>query len=520
MDLKKSSIYMNQIKTKVMTQITIDEDKNVPDNCEDMEQIILDKAKVRLEETKVLDKKVRFHGKLIYCVLYSIKDEGKLENIVAEIPFDEMINVDDVSERDQVQISWEMEDLRTEIINSRKLNVKAVLTFTVVVYQLVSRSLITNASASEEFDCLHRAIEVLQTNIQKKDVFRIKEEIELPSTKPNMNVLLFKDVELTGCMVKPLDDKLNIRGNLQIFVVYTGEENHIPVQWFEKQIEINGNLEVDNSSEELIAWIETRLQNYELYVSPDYDGENRVLTLEAVLSLDMILYEEVHAQILEDVYSPAFEMKTDREWETFEKLRMRNSSRFKLNPRMKLENGEKILQICHCDGMIKMDECNVVEEGIRLEGILSINMLYVCSDDTVPFKQKKEVFPFTHLIQIEGMNKDSIYQIRPEIEQLSAIMTDSEEVEMKVTISIDLLVLDQRKEPILTNIEIAPLPLEEMEKMPGIIGYLVKPEDSLWSVAKRFYASVSLIRQVNDLQSDELSVGQRLIIPRAADELL
>ena len=520
MDFKKNSIYMNRIKTKAMTQITIDEDKNVPDNCEDMEEIILDKARVRLEETKVLEKRVKFHGKLSYCILYNVKDGGKLENILGEIPFDEIMNIDEVCERDQIQISWEMEDLRTEMINSRKLNIKAILTFTVVVYQLVSRSLITNASASEEFDCLHREIELLQTDIQKKDTFRIKEEIELPSTKPNMNVLLFKDVELTGCMVKPLDDKLNIRGNLQLFIVYTGEENHIPVQWFEKQIEVNGNLEVENSSEEMIAWVETSLQNYELYISPDYDGENRVLTLEATLGLDMILYEEINTQILEDVYSPAFEMKTEREWETFEKLRMRNGSRFKLSPRMKLENGEKILQICHCDGTIKMDECQVVEEGIQLDGILSVNMLYVCSDDSIPFKQKKEVFPFSHLVQVEGMNENSIYQIRPEIEQLSAIMTDSEEVEMKVTISIDLLILDQRKEPVLTNIEIAPLPLEEMEKMPGIIGYLVKPGDSLWSVAKRFYASVSLIRQVNELQTDELVVGQRLIIPKAADEIL
>ena len=50
--------------------------------------------------------------------------------------------------------------------------------------------------------------------------------------------------------------------------------------------------------------------------------------------------------------------------------------------------------------------------------------------------------------------------------------------------------------------------------------YFVKPGDSLWSVAKRFYASVSLIRQVNELQTDELVVGQRLIIPKAADEIL
>jgi hypothetical protein len=147
-------------------------------------------------------------------------------------------------------------------------------------------------------------------------------------------------------------------------------------------------------------------------------------------------------------------------------------------------------------------------------------MLYVCSDDKMPFRQKKEVFPFSYLAQAEGILENSVYQIRPEIEQLSGIMTDSEEVEIKATIVIDLLILEQKKEHLLTNIEVAPLPLEKMEQMPGIIGYIVKPEDSLWSIAKKFYASVNLMKEINGLQTDELKSGQRLVIVKAAEELL
>jgi hypothetical protein len=519
-EFKKSNVYMNRIKTKALTQITIDEDKNVPDSCKDMEQIVLDKATIRIEEHKILEDKVKFHGKLNYCILYSTKEEGTLENITGEIDFDEIVNIEGVTSQDKIQIYWEMEDFRTEIINSRKLNVKAILTFTVTVYQLVSRSLIVDVSATEEFDCLHTNLELLQTEVQKRDVFRIKEDIEIPSTKPNMSALLFKNVQLTGCTIKALDGELSLRGSLQLFVVYSGEENHIPIQWFEKQIEFNGKIEVEESREEMIAWVETSLQNQEIYITTDYDGENRVVSVEVALSLDIMLYEETHLQVLEDVYSPAFEMNTQREWEVFEKLHVRNSSRFKLSERIALETGEKILQICHCDGSIKIDEATMVAEGIQLEGVLCVSMLYICSDDKMPFRQKKEVFPFSYLAQAEGILETSVYQIRPEIEQLSGIMTDSEEVEMKATIVVDLLILEQKKEHLLTNIEIAPLPLEKMEQMPGIIGYIVKPEDSLWSIAKKFYASVNLMREINGLQDDRLQTGQRLLIVKAAEELL
>jgi peptidoglycan DL-endopeptidase LytF len=43
--------------------------------------------------------------------------------------------------------------------------------------------------------------------------------------------------------------------------------------------------------------------------------------------------------------------------------------------------------------------------------------------------------------------------------------------------------------------------------------YVVQPGDTLWAIARRFNVSVDAIRQANNLTTDVLSVGQRLIIP-------
>ena len=52
MELEKRKIYMNRQKARIVTQVTIDEDRNVPDVKPDMERIILQKGEVEPEEVR------------------------------------------------------------------------------------------------------------------------------------------------------------------------------------------------------------------------------------------------------------------------------------------------------------------------------------------------------------------------------------------------------------------------------------------------------------------------------------
>ena len=53
---------------------------------------------------------------------------------------------------------------------------------------------------------------------------------------------------------------------------------------------------------------------------------------------------------------------------------------------------------------------------------------------------------------------------------------------------------------------------EKMASLPGIAVYMVKAGDSLWDIGKRYYVPVSAIRQTNNLSSDEIKAGDKLLI--------
>ena len=54
--------------------------------------------------------------------------------------------------------------------------------------------------------------------------------------------------------------------------------------------------------------------------------------------------------------------------------------------------------------------------------------------------------------------------------------------------------------------------------MPGITVYVVKQGDTLWNIAKKFYTTVEEIRQMNELEEEELSVGTPLLLVKKVEE--
>ena len=68
----------------------------------------------------------------------------------------------------------------------------------------------------------------------------------------------------------------------------------------------------------------------------------------------------------------------------------------------------------------------------------------------------------------------------------------------------------------LNNLTSNSLSIGQVLKIPsneGHVNYYVKSGDSLWSIANRYNTTVDRIKQLNNLTSNNLSVGQLLIIP-------
>ncbi len=513
MELVKKQIHMNRVKGRASTQLTMDDDFIVPDTMDDMAQVLLDTGSIAVEAVKPMAEKVQIKGKLEFEVLYR-KEEGGLQTLAGSIPFEETVNLTGLSDRDEVSVSWSLEDLKTDMIHSRKLGVKALAGFFVQAEALAEETaaLEVDMEPGEEVQVKKEQVELATIAVRRRDTFRIQEELNLPANKPNVDRLLWKEVELRGVSTRPMDRSLYISGDLMLFILYKGEGENIPVQWVEESIPFSGELELPESSEDMVSMVNVRIAHKELEAKPDYDGEMREFNVDVVLDLDIRLYEEEEISLLGDVYSTKEELQPITQTARFQRILAKNACKCKVAEKITLNEDRAVLQICRSDGAVKLDEVTVQPEGLLLEGVLEVSLLYLTSDDTASIQAERFTLPFQCSATVPDVDENSIYQVIPGLEQMTAVMMGGNGVEIKAVVNLEVLVQQPIEQPVITGIDRQPLDLEKLQKLPGIVGYIVQPDDDIWKIAKKFHTTIDAVVKTNELPENVVKPGQRLIL--------
>lgn len=519
MELVKKNLQMLRTKSEAVNQLTFDEDFNVPDSKPDISRMIQKKGEIKIEEVQVNEGKALINGALHFRLLY-VADTPRRQicSLEGKLPVSETLHLKGLRSGDKVCLKWEIEDLTLHVINSRKLNIKAIVGFQASVDELVDVQLPVEVKEQPDLSEKKRNVRVLTLGVHKKDTLRKKEEIVLASNKPNIHEILWSDIEVRGMDLRADEGKVAAKGEMFVFVLYAGDDDANPLQWLEQAIPFSGEVNCSGCTMDMIPYINTSMLQTNLEVKPDADGEERVLQMDVVLELDMKIFQEETDTILMDVYTPKKECIPERKEEVLEQLLVKNFSKCRVNDRIPVQEAQgKILQICHSEGTIKMDDVKIVENGIQAEGIIQVRILYSISDDDMPFYSMETAIPFTHVIEADGISEDCAFHLQAELEQLSTMMLDSSEIEVKAVMNLNALVLRRWEERIITDIQEKELDMEKLEKMPGVVCYIVQPQDTLWDIAKRFYTTVDSIRELNELGEEEPRQQQALLVVKKAE---
>jgi len=522
-ELIKKNIHMDRIRCKASSQITLEEDMNIPDSKPDVSTLVYDKGRVQIEEVKPTADHVTIRGRLLFHILYQSREDGQqLVHVEGKIPFEEQVYLEGVQSTDSVQVNWQLEDLTIGMINSRKLSIQALMTLKASVEELYDEELPVDLyqdglEGESSVEYCKNPVELTQVAIQKNDIFRVKEEIALPANYPNILNILWDSVKLEDVEVRPLEEKLSIQGEIHVFVLYESEGEEQTIRAFETVLPLGGTLDCHGCRDNMIADISWEIGNQELDVRPDFDGEQRMLGLELVLDMGMKMYEEDRVEMLTDIYGVTKQVDAVAREGDLKKLLMKIGGKSKVNDHLRVKNStERILQLLHSEGKVQVDATEITEDGIAVQGVVNVQVLYVTGDDSNPYNCIKGIIPFSYTMEVQGISPGDSYRLNTQLEQLQVAMLDSEELDVKGVLSFGAIVFQSIPATIISNVNVSPLDVNILSDLPGIVAYVVKPGDNLWNIGKRYYIPVAKIKEINGLSGDELRPGEKLLIVKGA----
>ena len=518
MELKKESMQILREKSRAKSQVTFDEDFNVPDAKPDVGRLIQHKGRIIMEDVRLADGKGILRGDLQVDVLYVGEESGIISSLTAKLPFEETLNLKDIVNGDKMCLKWEIEDLTLRLIHSRKLNIKALVTFYAAVDETEQIRLPVALDVTD-ISVRKKQVRFLGLTVHKKDTFRIKDEYTIASNRPDISGLIWYTMDVRGLELKPEENIVKARGELSVFVLYESEDTEAPVQWLEYALPFSGEVECPDCTEELIPDIEVSVMHQSLEVKPDADGEERIFVSDVVLELDMKFFREEECSMVTDVYTPLRECIPEGKNEVLERLLVRNFSRCRISDRIQVkETPGKILQLCHSQGKVKIDKTRIVENGVQADGVVMLKILYIIGNDRMPFYSMEAMIPFSHVVEARGIRPDSSYRLKAELEQLSASMADGNEIEIRASVGLNLLAVIREPVFIIDKVEEKPLDMKKIQAMPGILIYMVKPGDALWDIARKYHTSIEEICTLNGLkENQEPSPGTPLLVVKKVE---
>ena len=520
MELIRKQVRMNRIGKTVMDQFMIDGDYNVPDARSDVGRVLFGEGSLHIEETRKVENYLRITGKLNFKVLYVTDSvDPRLGALEGMFPFEEMVYMDEENEEGEYIVQVQRVECAVSLIHSRKLAIKAIVEIEVHTEQVTEKQLTLDADGEEGIYLKKCPVEMLQLFTGKRDIYRIREEIKISGTKENIGTLLWTEISSRKMDTRLVQDAMVINGEVQVFVLYESQEGK--TDWVEQMVPYEGRIECTGAEEGMFHHVYDQLDDSSVEVRMDEDGEMRSLGIEAALQVRLFVYEEEKMEILEDAYSIDKKCVLQTEETTTEELLMQNHSKSKITERLSLpELKEEILQVCHSSAEIQMERMEAQDDGIMADGILHISFLYVKANDDVPFGVWKGMIPFSTVLECPGSGCDMKYDVTCAVEQLAVDLAGNDEVEIKAVLAFRSFMRKEKKVRMVTEAALMDYEKEERMNQPGIVGYIVKDGDDLWSLAKKYSTTEESIQLNNELLSKELKTGDKILIFRESLSIL
>lgn len=517
LELIRETVRLNQPIGEDLTQTIVENDIIVPDIKPDIVRILLLDGDAYVNNVEAASDKVLIGGTVRYKILYVSDDpEQPLKSINTTSGFQYTMDIPNVRQGMQCRVKSDVMHMEYEILNSRKVNVKAIVNLSGRVTSQVDQLIAQGIEGVEDVQILKNSVRVNSYIGDDESSCSVRETLEIPAGKPTILEVLRNDVKITGKEFKLTDNKIVASGELNVSTLYIGDDEARSIQFMEHEIPFSQLIEMPGIDEGSYGNVEFEIAETTFEPSEDADGELRQLKCEAMVKVFSECFGKKEIDLVEDAYSPKSRIGLEKEQLKMEELLDENKSQVTLKETIEIaEDSPDISEVFNVLCKLSLTGSAITDDRVTLEGVVGCNILYLAGNEEQPVFCTDREIPFKQVLDMKDARTGMGLDVDMELEHCSYSMVSSKEVEVRLVISLVTRVTGQITVPVVAKASEQALEDSRLAGQPSITIYFTQQGDTLWKIAKRYYTTIDEIRKDNDVgTSDILPAGEQILIPR------
>lgn len=519
LELLKEAFKVNNLLGEDTIQTVVENDIIVPDSKPDIARVLLLDGDVFVTGCDTGTDRVVVSGTIVCKILYISEDETKsVKGITSNMPFSNTMDINGVRSGMKCRAKCFVEHMDYTLMNERKINVKSILSINCKGYDEVEREITSDITGADDMQVLKDTVDITTFLGSNKVNFILKEDMELPSSKPTIGEILRNDVKITGKDFKIAEGKIIVKGDISISTLYIADDETRSIQFLENELAFTQFVELDDVDEDTVVDVDYDLIDYKIDAAEDTDGELRNIRAEVALNIYASGSCRKTVEVLSDAYCPKSRIVLEKQQIGLDEVFSENRSQIIIKDSVDLsECNPEVAEIFNVLCSYNISDKRIEDDRVIVDGSIENSILYLANNEDQPVYCYKKEIPFSHEIDIKGVNNAMNADVSMEVEHCNYSMISSNQVEIRAVLGVGTKVEAKKVLPVINKANEGAVDEKKLQNMPSIIVYIIQPGDNLWEVAKRYGSTVDTLMRINSLtEKDVLIPGQHIIILKKA----
>lgn len=509
MDFIKKNLTISSPIKKGCGEFGVEGDIIVPDVLPDILKVIQVDGTAVLLSKEVQDGKLVCNGRLDLKILYIPEDDNcKIKSITTSFDFSHVPVSTVPVEKFYTDVSVDVTKVDFHLTNSRKLKIKSIIELCYCLFETHNMEIATDAEEEDVFE-IKKGQATISEFVDFKDTqFLVRESLEIPAGQSSICDLLKVDVSVYDTEFKVISGRVVVKGICGICALYTDQSGCVRYSDFE--VPFTEIIELEDAEDSTICTIDYSVKDVTYRAEADSDGDIRIIVADIIIGAKINACRKEEFEYIDDCYCPGKRISIEKEEKEIECIMSRATGSAAMREVINLPAGSPSLSGIYSLVTKPVVESAKSENGrVCVEGKVICYCLYICGDDIPVYSHKHEI-RFCENIDADGAEPDCNCDVNAEITHKNYALNSAGETEIKLSMSLDIIMTKNIKVPVISQCEIEEVTAEDKK---GIVIYFVQEGDTLWSVSKHYTVPAHDIAQLNGLEDDCISKGMKLLIP-------